>query len=432
MNLLAAGSQIFSSRLLQVAANATVVLLVADRLGPAGQGYYSLTLAVVMVAAAILNGGVGLAAVPDLRQGRVVPSRMLRAQAVWVAGVTAFLVLALVVLRGTSLAALAGERLGWTGSIAIAAGVAVLALVVFDIVNYDLLAIGRLVVGAGVNLARALTHLVLVTALAVLVGLKLGTAVTAFAAAQIVAAIVLVILLKRSRVVADPAVVQSPPLGLLALVGRNLRRGWVGQVSVVAYLLMLRLDQGLVAHYHGAEVVGIYSLAVWAGEMLWLIPGALTPLLVHSSAGVDEPERDITAARAVRVGLLLTLTAAVPVALVAPFVFRYLAGGVYAGASSALWALLPGIVVVAPATVLAGDFIGRGRPAWNAQASSLVVIAGVILGLWLIPDHGAVGAAWASSLSYTLGTVLMVVRFRKVTGLSLREILIPGRADLRH
>ena len=119
-------------------------------------------------------------------------------------------------------------------------------------------------------------------------------------------------------------------------------------------------------------------------------------------------------------------------AIVAPIVFKYLAGGVYAGASSALWALLPGIVAVAPATVLAGDFIGRGHPAWNAQASSLVVIVGVILGLWLIPGHGAVGAAWASSLSYALGTVLMVVRFRKATGLSLREILIPYGADLRH
>ena len=86
MNLLTAGSQIFSSRLLQVAANAVVVLLVADQLGPAGQGHYSLTLAVVMIAAAVLNGGVGLAAVPDLRQGRVAPARMLRAQAIWVAG----------------------------------------------------------------------------------------------------------------------------------------------------------------------------------------------------------------------------------------------------------------------------------------------------------------------------------------------------------
>jgi O-antigen/teichoic acid export membrane protein len=433
MSLLTAGSQIFSSRLLQVAANAVVVLLVADRLGPAGQGHYSLTLAVVMIAAAVLNGGVGLAAVPDLRQSRVALPRMLRAQAVWVAGVAVLLVLAPLVLRGTSLAALASERLGWTGNIAAAVGAAVLALVVFDIVNYDLLAIGRLVVGAGVNLARALTHLLILAALAVLVGLKLGVAVTAFAAAQVLAAVALVVLLKRSRVVDDAAVVRSPPIGLLDLVGRNLRRGWVGQVSVVAYLLMLRLDQGLVEYYHGAAVVGVYSLAVWAGELLWLIPGALTPLLVHSSAaGTDEPGRDLTAARAVRIGLLATLAAAIPVAIVAPIVFNYLSGGVYAGASYALWALLPGIVAVAPATVLAGDFIGRGHPAWNAQASILVVIVGVILGLWLIPAHGAVGAACASSLSYTLGTVLMVVRFRKVTGLPLREIFIPSWTDLRH
>ena len=39
----------------------------------------------------------------------------------------------------------------------------------------------------------------------------------------------------------------------------------------------------------GAAEVGIYSLAVYVGELLWLLPGALTPLLVHSSAA--EPGR---------------------------------------------------------------------------------------------------------------------------------------------
>jgi O-antigen/teichoic acid export membrane protein len=364
-----------------------------------------------------------------------------------VVGVTVLLVILLFSLRGTGIAAVASERLGWTMGVAAVAGAAVVALVVFDIVNYDLLAIGRLVVGAGVNLARALVHLAIVVALVFVVGISLANAVTAYTAAQLAAAFVLLALLISSRAAAtgshpsvtapDGSADESRPIGLSQprlwrLVAGNLKRGWVGQVSVVSYLLMLRLDQGLVAHFHGAAVVGVYSLAVWAGELLWLIPGALTPLLVHSSAASDADRgRDTSAARAVRLGLSATFLAAVPVGVLAPLLFARLSGGVYAGASPALWALLPGIVAVAPATVLAGDFIGRGHPAWNAQASVLVVFAGIALGLWLIPPYGAVGASIASSLSYACGTVLMLARFRRTTGLAYRTILIPSRADFR-
>ena len=74
---------------------------------------------------------------------------------------------------------------------------------------------------------------------------------------------------------------------------------WLGQLSAVAYFLLLRLDQGMLEYYRGAAEVGIYSIAVYVGEMLWLLPGALTPLLVHSSsASADDPARDRNAARA--------------------------------------------------------------------------------------------------------------------------------------
>jgi len=212
----------------------------------------------------------------------------------------------------------------------------------------------------------------------------------------------------------------------------NLRRGWIGQVSAITYLLLLRLDQGLVEVFQGAAAVGIYSLAVWAGEMLWLIPGALTSLLVHSSAAAgDDQNRDAEAARAVRVGLALICCAALPVGLVAPLVFKLLAGGDFATAGPALWALLPGIVAFAPGVVLAGDFIGRGHPSWNTQASLLTVLANVAWALYLIPRHGIVGAAWASTLAYLVGGGVMVWRFHVTTGLPLRTILVVRRRDFR-
>ena len=57
MKLIAAGSQIFVSRVGQVLANAAAALLIAKTLGPTGQGYYSLTAAAALLLASLLAGG---------------------------------------------------------------------------------------------------------------------------------------------------------------------------------------------------------------------------------------------------------------------------------------------------------------------------------------------------------------------------------------
>ncbi len=436
MRFFGAALRILLSRVGQVAANAAVVVVVAQTLGPVGQGHYSLTVAAAQLASALLACGMGLAAVPPLRQDRVPARRMVTAQAQWTAAMTLVLVGAAWWTSRGAVAAFLSEHLGWAPGVGFVAAAAAVGLLTHEIFSYDLLARGRLVVGAAVNGWRALAHLLVVAVLGLAGVFGFGLAVGAFAVAQALGAAVLVGVLvreinrpRRSRPMRAGAADEPLPtdLGrrpLRSLIAWSLRRGWVGQLSAVAYFLLLRLDQGLVARFHGAAEVGIYSVAVYAGEILWLLPGAMTPLLVHSSAGsAADPMRDRTASRAVRAGFLVTLAAAVPLWLAADPLLALLKDGAYAASGPALRALLPGIVAFAPGAVLAGDFIGRGKPHWNTQASLLTVAVNVAAGLWLIPDHGATGAAWASSLAYACGSAVMVARFRQATGLRLRTFL---------
>lgn len=450
MRLAAAGSRILAGRVGQVAANAAVVVLVAQRLGPAGQGHYSLTAAVTLLSASLLGGGMGLAAVPALRQGKVGPRRLMRAQFLWLGAM-------LVVLAGGAAlatfrpgpAAWLGLHLGWARGHGFLVAAAAAGILGFEIFTYNLLARGRLVVGSAVNGWRAAGHLVLVAALLAAGQLTLGTAIAAFAVAQVAGLVAIITVAMRDlrRPFAgrdakgdddegdsEPARVPVPDRALpddldtrplWRLVAFNLRHGALGQLSAVAYFLLLRLDQGLLEHFRGAAEVGIYSLAVYVGELLWLLPGALTPLLVHSSAAeAGDMRRDRTAARAVRLGVGLTLAAALPLYLAAAPLLALAGGGQYADSVPALRALLPGIVAFAPGVVLAGDFIGRGRPHWNTQASALTVLVNVAAALVLLPRHGAIGAAWASSLAYACGSAIMLWRFRRATGMSLRGLVL--------
>jgi O-antigen/teichoic acid export membrane protein len=451
MKLVAAGAKILFSRVGQVLANAVVVLVVAKTLGPEGQGHYSLTVALSMLLAALLGGGMGLAAVPPLRQDKVPAGRMVKAQLVWALGMVGVLLLLAWWSTDGDPAEVLNQRLGWFVGVGFLAALAASGFLGFEIFSYDLLARGRLVVGAAVNGGRALGHLALILALALTGTLTFGRTVGVFALAQVAGMVaMLIILLKEIR---RPAPV-NPEVSIREIIGRagfpqdsvdkipadlgqrslpglilyNLKHGWLGQISAVAYFLLLRLDQGLLEYYRGAAEVGIYSIAVYVGEMLWLLPGALTPLLVHSSAAhASDPDRDRTAARAVRLGILLTLAAGLPLFILAEPLLALLAGGEYQGSGLALRALLPGIVAFAPGVVLAGDFIGRGKPHWNTQASALTVVVNVIAGVTLIPQHGPAGAAWASSIAYACGSAVMLARFRQITGMSLRGLIL-GRS----
>ncbi|MFN9947671.1 MAG: hypothetical protein ACK56S_12565, partial [Planctomycetota bacterium] len=51
--------------------------------------------------------------------------------------------------------------------------------------------------------------------------------------------------------------------------------------------------------------------------------------------------------------------------------------------------------------------------------------------LW-IPSHGALGAAWASSVAYFVGTVVTVVAYSRQTGTPAWRCLVVQPADLRY
>jgi O-antigen/teichoic acid export membrane protein len=439
------GSQVLVWRAAQKLAGALAVLLIAQGLGPEGNGRYSLTLLVLTVGAAVLAGGVGLASVPVLRSGRQTVRRVLGAQALWIAGVAILLVLGALAVRAGAGWSWLANSLGWTDGLLVAAVVAILAMLVFETLNYDLLAAGRVVFGTAASAVRALGLLLLLGGLLLAGRLDLTATVWVLTGVHVAAAVAAGLRLRRAvREGADwtdraaptvpgggadvhGATPLSRPRLALALAGA----GWLGQLSALSYLLLLRLDQVILESAAGVAAVGVYALAAWAAELLWLVPEALNPLLVHSSAGAAHPARDRTAARAVRLALAVTALAAVPLALLAPPLLGVLRDGAYTGVATPLWALLPGVVAFAPGAVLAGDFIGRGRPTWNTQASAVTVGINVILCWWWIPSLGILGAAWSSTVAYAVGAAIMVARFRRVTGLPLTEILLARPSDLR-
>jgi len=78
------------------------------------------------------------------------------------------------------------------------------------------------------------------------------------------------------------------------------------------------------------------------------------------------------------------------------------------------------------------DFIalnhGPLKPAW-AGGSGLII--NILLNLLLVPSMGMIGAALASVVAYGVAGGVALLIFCRAEQVPVRQVLVPGRADLR-
>ena len=200
----------------------------------------------------------------------------------------------------------------------------------------------------------------------------------------------------------------------------------------VAQFLNYKLDVFVVGFFAGAVSVGRYTLAVSLGQLLWLMSNSVASVLLPKiAASTDEGGSIRHTARVTRLSLWATAVCGVVLALLATQAIPLLYGEAFRPSVTALLWLLPGIVMFSIANVLAAYIAGIGKPRLNLLVSGVSLIVTISLDLALIPNLNIVGAAIASSVSYSLSALLLIIFFVRETGASLPEILLPTSEDVK-
>lgn len=210
-----------------------------------------------------------------------------------------------------------------------------------------------------------------------------------------------------------------------------LKLGIKGYLANLFQFFNYRLDVLLLSLFMGMTAVGIYTTAVVAAEVLWYVPEAVATVLFPRTAGISEEEARSFTPMVSRTVFPWTLALGVLLALLSYPAVILVFGGRYAAAVLPLQLLLPGVVMLSLSKVLSSDLGGRGLLLYNTLSSLVGLIATVALDLLLIPRWGINGAAVASSISYTLSTLLVLILYFRVSGNSIRDVLIPKRSDRR-
>ena len=181
------------------------------------------------------------------------------------------------------------------------------------------------------------------------------------------------------------------------VVQRLWRYGRSAQTGALLQMLTNRANFSILARSQaGLAASGIYSIAYYGLEAMWLVPRALAPLVYTRAAAADSKQQRMhSTTNALWKALLGTLALLIPAVLIPDTWYEWAFG--FDGIQPVIWSLAPAAVCGAVASIVAHHLSGIGQHRWNAWTSGLGLVTLAWLAQLWVPDYGAIGAAWAAS-----------------------------------
>jgi len=210
---------------------------------------------------------------------------------------------------------------------------------------------------------------------------------------------------------------------LLAYGGRI----YLGSASAIANL---RLDQMLMSIFVPSWELGLYVVAVSLSGIVNLAANTLGIVAFPHIANVSSIAGKTQAlGRFVRLGLLLSVLAALSVFGLIPWLLDIFFGKAYLPAIAMARVLVAASLPLSLNTLLEAGLKAYGRPLLASQAELLGLgVTGIAL--WaLLPRYGALGAAWASLLAYSIVGIFLMYTLSSQMGVGAADLWRPRLDD---
>ena len=410
----------FALRLLSQILTFIILIILAQRLGPATYGQYAFIFGYLIFFTLLVSFGINEITLREIAREPTARDDLLRS-ALWIKGV---LTLAAIVLAvaGLSLIHLPPEIRLW----AVLASLTLLTSFAFH--SY------RTVFEIPFQLDYRMGEPSLVFLLSrglflilLLLWLGKGLSLPAAIAMQVISeGVGLAILLGMARRHHYPLL----PRFFQARVNQILAQAWPIALAGVFVMIYTKVDILLLQAMRGSEAVGQYSVSMRLVDALAIVPtvfsAAALPLFSHAFT------RDIASYRryvglSFRLLLYIILPVTVVTALYAGDIIRLFYGPAYAPSAEALRILIWAEIFVYGGIVFDGALVASGRQLMGTFLAAGMALCNILVNLWAIPRYGIVGAATATAISYALGLILApgIKGIRDLGTLFWREIPLP-------
>jgi O-antigen/teichoic acid export membrane protein len=270
---------------------------------------------------------------------------------------------------------------------------------------------------------------VLINSLLALLVLHAGlrTLITLNALASVLVALVIVFMLGSAAPKLEDG--DSAWRSDLMLLKQMIGYGIKSHIAILAGTLIFRADLLVVNHFRNASEAGVYSLASQMATLLMMLPSVIATLLFPRVTAEQDKTGNTTCvvARHTALVMLFCCLAAVPLSLLLPVVY----GSVFSDATTQLLILLPGVFFIGLQSVLVQHFNAMGLPKTVPVFWVVTLVINLIMVFLMVPRYGARGAAWASTISYSLISFLMIGYFLVETRRSVSELFLLRPVEIR-
>lgn len=216
------------------------------------------------------------------------------------------------------------------------------------------------------------------------------------------------------------------------IVGSLFSFGYKAYLGNAVSFLHLRIDTLMLNYFLSPLVVGFYVISVAVVEKLWMLSQAVSTVLYPKVVAMkDEEEKKRFTPLVSRNTLLLTILGALLLFGLSKWLIPFLYSEAYLPSVEPLQVLLIGIVAISVERILANDIIARGKPMIYTYIASASLITNIILNIILIQKFGIMGAAWATSITYSLMAIVELFVYCRLSGNSAIDVILFKKSDIK-
>ena len=195
-----------------------------------------------------------------------------------------------------------------------------------------------------------------------------------------------------------------------------LGQGWLIYLGSIFAIINLKMDQVMLKWYQGAEQVGIYAVAAQISEAWYFIPTAIVASFFPKFIELREKNNEQYQVRLQQlfdILFLLALTVAVIVTFGGGLLINIFFGEQYEASAGILVVHIWAAIFIFMRALFSRWILMEDALVFSLITQGFGAVVNVILNYFWIQEYGALGAAYATLLSYAASSFIALLLYKK-------------------
>ncbi len=173
--------------------------------------------------------------------------------------------------------------------------------------------------------------------------------------------------------------------------------------------LNYKMDIWFIYYYSGKEEAGVYALALSLSQLIWILPNAVSGVLLNYFKVSHKRYSVLLALNYARLSIYVSFISAIVLSVIYYFALPYFYGPLFSSTFTLCLILFIGVIPFSLSIIIANLNSGIGFVKINLYATIFTFVLGGFLDFLLIPEYGMRGAAIAKAVIYISGLIFQIM-----------------------